>query len=70
MALDQKTKDSLKQNFATVKTQIQSAFPDVDEATLSQGQSNPDQLVSAIAQSSGQSEDQIAQQLKQMVSGS
>ena len=68
--LDQKTKDQLKSKFATVKTQIQSAFPDVDEATLSQGQSDPDGLVSSIAQSSGQSEDQIAQQLKQMVGSS
>ena len=65
--LDQKTKDGLKKNFATVKTQIQSAFPDVDEATLSRGQNDPDGLVSSLAQSSGQAEDQIAQQLKQMV---
>ena len=68
--LDQKTKDQLNSKYANVKSQIKSAFPDVDEATLSQGQSDPDALVTSLAQSSGRSEDEIAKQIKQFVGNS
>ena len=68
--LDQKTKDQFQSKFASVKTRIRESYPDVDDATLNQARTNPDQLVSAIAQSSGRPEDEIANELRQMVSNS
>ncbi len=66
--LDQQTKDQLKQKFQQLKPQLKQAFPDVEEQELSKGQSDPDQLVSTLAEKSGQPKPQIEQQLKQMVS--
>lgn len=66
--LDTQTKQQLKQKFQQIKPQIQQAFPDVEEQDLSKGQSDPDQLVSTIAEKSGQPKEQIEQQLKQLVS--
>ena len=65
--LDQQTKDQLQQKFQQIKPQLQQKFPGVQEQDLQKGQSDPDQLVKTIAQKSGQDEQMIEQQLKQLV---
>jgi uncharacterized protein YjbJ (UPF0337 family) len=65
--LDQQTKQQIQQNFKQLKPQIKQAFPDVPEQELSQGQSDPDRLVSSIEQSTGQPKDRIEQRLQQLV---
>jgi uncharacterized protein YjbJ (UPF0337 family) len=66
--LDQQTKQQMQQNFQQLKPQIKQAFPDVPEQELSQGQSDPDRLVSTIEQKTGQPKERIEQQLQQLVS--
>ena len=65
--LDQQTKEQLKQKFQQIKPQLQQQFPALQEQDLQKGQSDPDQLVKTIAQKSGQDEQQIERQLKQLV---
>ena len=61
-----KQSSSSSSSLEQIKPQIQQAFPDVPEQELTKGQSNPDQLVSAIEQKTGQPKDQIEQRLKQL----
>jgi uncharacterized protein YjbJ (UPF0337 family) len=65
--LDQQTKQQIQQNFQQLKPQIKQAFPDVPEQELTQGQSDPDRLVSTIEQKTGQPKERIEQQLQQLV---
>ncbi|MBA2384400.1 MAG: hypothetical protein H0V68_07035 [Actinobacteria bacterium] len=65
--LDQQTKQQLQQKFQQIKPKLKQQFPDLQEQDLQQGQSDPDKLVKTVAQKSGQDEQQIEQQLKQLV---
>ena len=65
--LDQQTKQQIQQKFQQIKPQLKQRFPDLQEQDLQKGQSDPDQLVKTVAQKSGQDEQQIEQQLKQLV---
>lgn len=64
--LDQQTKQQLQENFQQIKPQLKQQFPDLQDQDLQQAQTDPDRLVKAIAQKSGQSESQIEQQVKQL----
>ena len=68
--LDQQTKQQLQQKFEQIKPMLQQRFPDLEEQDLQNAQSDPDQLVKTVSQKSGQDEQQIEQQLKQLVQSS
>jgi predicted nucleotidyltransferase len=65
--LDQQTKQQFQSKFQQIKPQLQQQFPELEEQDLQKGQSDPDQLVKAAAQKTGQPEMQIEQQLEQLV---
>ena len=65
--LDQQTKQQIQQQFQQIKPQLKQRFPDLQDQDLQKAQSDPDQLVKAVAQQSGQDEKQIEQQLMQLV---
>ena len=66
MTMTQQERDALTQNWDQAKTQIQSQFPGLSDQDLQAGQSSPDQLASRIAQSTGQDQNQVEQQLRQV----
>ena len=65
--LDQQTKQQLQQKFNQIKPQLKQRFPDLQDQDLQKAQSEPDQLVTIIAQKSGQDQQVVEQQLMQVV---
>lgn len=63
--LDQQTKQHFQQNWDQIKTQITQAFPEVSATEIEQFRGNPDKVVTAIGQKTGQPTDYVEQQLKQ-----
>jgi len=66
MTMTQQERDALNQNWDQAKGQIQAQFPGLSEQDLQAGQSSPDQLASRIAQQTGQDQNQVEQQLRQV----
>lgn len=64
MAVDQQTRDALRQNWEQAKTQFQGQFPALREDDLQQ--QDPERLVQAISQRTGQSQSQVEQQVRQV----
>jgi hypothetical protein len=62
--LDEQTRQEFQQNFVQLKPHVQAAFPLVPEYDLVQGQGNPDQLVSVIMEKTGQTREQIEEQVR------
>ena len=65
--LDQQTKQQLKDDFPKLKSQLKQQFPDLEDRDLQQTQSDPDGLVRAIAQKSGQDQSVVERQVAQLV---
>jgi hypothetical protein len=65
--LDQQTKQQLKDEFPKIKAQLRQQFPDLEDGDFQRIQSDPDDLVRAIAQKSGQDEVMVERQVKQLV---
>lgn len=65
--LDQQTKQQLQTEFPKIKSQLKQQFPDLEDRDLQQVQSDPDGLVRAIAQKSGQDESMVERQVTQLV---
>ena len=66
MTMNQQERDALSQNWDQAKAQIQGQFPDLTEQDLQQAQSAPDQLATTIANRTGQDQNQVEQQLRQV----
>lgn len=66
MALDQTTKQNVKNNFDQIKTQLQQRYPDMQESDFTQGKNDPDKLVEAVAKRTGESKSSVEQQIKQL----
>ena len=65
--LDQQTKQQLKDDFPKIKSQLKQQFPDLEERDMQQVKSDPDGLVRAIAQKSGQDQFVVERQVAQLV---
>ena len=65
--LDQQTKQQLKDDFPKLKSQLKQQFPDLEDRDMQQLQSDPDGLVRAIAQKSGQDQSMVERQVTQLV---
>lgn len=63
MTMKQEDRQALTDNWDQAKEQIRSQFPGVTDEDLNAAKSNPDSAVSKFAQASGQTEDQVRQQL-------
>ena len=68
--LDEQTKKQLREKFEEIKPQLKNRFSGVTDQDLQAGQNNPDTLIDTISQKTGQSRDQVEQQLKTLVSSS
>lgn len=66
MTMNQQHKTALTQNWDQAKTQLQAQYPQCTEEELNQGRSNPDQLIQAIAQKTGQDPSQVEQAFSQV----
>lgn len=62
MGLNQQDRDNLTKNWDKVSDQVKTTFG-LSDADVQQGRNDPDALVSSIASKTGQSEDQIRQQM-------
>ena len=68
MTFNPQETEAMTQNWEQVATQLQAQFPDMDKAQLQQAKSDPNQLVTKLAEQTGQPEDQIASQVRSIVS--
>jgi hypothetical protein len=66
-SFDPNTRQAMSQNWDQMREQLRSQFPGVTDQDIADGQSNPEALVSRIAQKTGQNEDQVRTMIQQVV---
>jgi len=69
MTMTQQERDALTQNWDQAKSQMQGQFPGLTDQDFEQGRQAPDQFASTVAQKTGQDQNQVEQQLRQIAQG-
>ena len=68
MDFDNDTRQAMTQNWPQIREQLKQQFPNLSEQDLSQGQNDPEALVSSLVQSTGQDEHTVRQSIQRIVS--
>jgi uncharacterized protein YjbJ (UPF0337 family) len=65
--LDPQTRQQLQTKFQQVKPQLKQRFSGVTDQDLDQWRSDPDKLISAISQKTGQSTSRVEEEIRTLV---
>lgn len=66
MGLNQQTKQKVTANFDQVKQELQTRYPDLQDDDFTKAKDDPDKLVETISERTGESKQNVSQQVEQI----
>lgn len=66
MGLNQQTKQKVTANFDQVKQELQNRYPDLQDDDFTKAKDDPDKLVETISERTGESKQNVSQQVEQI----